>query len=136
VIGKLDFEARMAFMQAGMNARAFGDPKVSLPMMAAAFASAPSIATAVLDLDALLRDLGARPVSEVDFGTNPGGFVVPLDERAASAFTALELEIASEAEESVRPARVLLALAAADPDLQAILDRNDLTEDVLRAMSS
>ena len=121
----------MAFAQAGMNARAFGEA-VSLATLAAAFVSAPSVATAVLDLDALLDDLGARPISAIDFGTMPGGmFGAPLDERAASAWTAVEREVAAEPDESVRPARVLRIFADADPDLQAILERHDLTRETL-----
>ncbi|HKO58731.1 MAG TPA: hypothetical protein VJ276_22890 [Thermoanaerobaculia bacterium] len=127
----------MALFQAAHHARASGAAMLSLPMVAAAFASAPSVATAVLDHDALLRDLGAQPASEVDFGTMPGGFFgIPLDERAKNAFAALERDVASAAAESVRPSRVLLAFAAVDAELRAILDRNDLTEDVLRALSS
>lgn len=135
MIEKFDFEARMALFQAAHNARASGAAQMSLMMLAAAFASAPSVATAVLDHDALLRELGAPPASDVDFGTMPGGmFGVPLDEQTKPVWAALERELASAADESVTPARVLLAFSAADAELRAILDRNDLTEDVLREM--
>jgi hypothetical protein len=132
---KLDFEARLAFAQAGYDARASGATELSLPVLTAAIVSSPSVATAVLDHDALLDDLGARRGPPIDFGTMPGGaFLAPLDQRAKRAFAALEQDTALAAPESIGPARVLLAFAAADAELRAILDRNDLTEEVLRKM--
>jgi len=129
---KLNTEARMAFAQA--TAQSAGAPERLLSLLAAALVSTPSVATAVLDVDALLHDLGA-PSGEIDFGTMPGFTTSRLSGPTLAAYNSLEHDVATAAEESVPPARVLLALAEADANLRAILARNDLPEDVLRELA-